>query len=541
MVRKVSDGEIKEAMFSLGDNKAPGPDGYTAAFLKKHGTLSLLTCKRGLRQGDPISLYLFTLVMEVFTLMLNRRAHQSASFTFHRYCSCLNIINLCFADGLFLFSHGDVDSARVIMKALEDFKNPLGLTPSLPKSTAYFCNVLNYVKISILGILPFEEGTLPVKHLGVPLVPSRLVYHDCSELMEKIKRHINDWKNKSLSFMGRAQLIRSVLGSMHLYWASVFILPSRLMLELEHAMRWLLWCQGEFKRGKAKVAWDAVCFPKREGGLGIRSNGYTYTSLMGTRFGIFHLEETCHGVGERFCSIVSNRDIYRHGFHLDSKVAAIIDQEAYEKLHWKDLDNLDGDFSVAKAWECIRPRNNMVEWYHVVWFSNQIPRHAVNLWLVIKRKLKTQDTLRQCDVSNGTNLNLLQCPLCESQPNSHDHLFFACWFSTKVWDHLKTFACIPNVPTDLQPILDFIIPLAKKKSARCVILKLIFAASCYFIWQERNARLFKKMKRTHDQIIEAIKNTVRLKLLSCSFKKTLNIQTLFHVWKLPNSLMRLAH
>ncbi|GKE47930.1 putative reverse transcriptase domain, reverse transcriptase zinc-binding domain protein, partial [Tanacetum coccineum] len=111
--------------------------------------------KRGLRQGDPLSPYLFTLVMEILTLMLQRRVVESGEFGYHRYCSKLDLINLCFADDLFLFAYGDVQSVSVIRDGLEEFKNASGLTPSLPKSTAYFCNVLNHIKISILQVLPF--------------------------------------------------------------------------------------------------------------------------------------------------------------------------------------------------------------------------------------------------------------------------------------------------------------------------------------------------------------------------------------------------
>ncbi|GKB82679.1 hypothetical protein Tco_0949574 [Tanacetum coccineum] len=67
------------------------------------------------------------------------------------------LINVCFAYDLFIFARGDIDSARVIMESLEEFKLTLGLVPSIPKSTALFCNVPNHVKISILNIMPFAE------------------------------------------------------------------------------------------------------------------------------------------------------------------------------------------------------------------------------------------------------------------------------------------------------------------------------------------------------------------------------------------------
>ncbi|GKE63249.1 zinc knuckle CX2CX4HX4C containing protein, partial [Tanacetum coccineum] len=161
------------------------------------------------------------------------------------------------------------------------------------------------------------------------------------------------------------------------------------------------------------------------------------------------------------------------------------------------------DFLVAKAWECIRPRANDVDWFHVVWFSNQIPRHAIHLWLVMRYKLKTQDMIRQWDV----------------------------------WNHIKSFIGVPNIPSDLSSIVDFLIPLAKMRSARSVVAKLVFAASSYFIWQERNNMLFMKTTRMRDQVINIIKSTVRLKLLTCKFKKTKNVQMIIHLWKLPTSLI----
>nr|GEW18412.1 hypothetical protein [Tanacetum cinerariifolium] len=102
--------------------------------------------KCGIRQGDPLSPYLFTLVMEVLTLILHRRVRLSDSFRvrlsdsfqFHKQCEELNIINLCFVNDLFLFTRGDFDSAKVIMESLDEFKGVSGLVPSIPKSTSSF-------------------------------------------------------------------------------------------------------------------------------------------------------------------------------------------------------------------------------------------------------------------------------------------------------------------------------------------------------------------------------------------------------------------
>ena len=127
------------------------------------------------------------------------------------------------------------------MEALEEFKGVSGLVPTIPKSTIFLCNVSDRVRASILHIMPSEEGSLPMKYLGVPLISSRLLYKDCKILVERVRKKIGDWKNKWLSFAGRRQLVISVLSSMHIYWVSVFILPVGTMNDIEQLTSvWLL-------------------------------------------------------------------------------------------------------------------------------------------------------------------------------------------------------------------------------------------------------------------------------------------------------------
>ncbi|GJV05024.1 uncharacterized protein Tco_1338593 [Tanacetum coccineum] len=190
-------------------------------------------------------------------------------------------------------------SVKVIMEALEEFKGVSGLVPSIPKSTTFFCNVVSHVKASILHLMPFDEGTLPIKYLGVPLISSRLRYRDCKVLVERVQNRINDWKNKYLSFAGRLQLVMSVLSSMHGYWASVFILPATIIHETEQLMCGFLWCQGEMKRGKAKIVapvlihdrQDKVCWRTQDGNLKSFSVVLAWESIRARRDNVpwFHV------------------------------------------------------------------------------------------------------------------------------------------------------------------------------------------------------------------------------------------------------------
>ncbi|GJX97589.1 reverse transcriptase domain-containing protein [Tanacetum coccineum] len=174
MVREVFDEEIKLALFDIEDNKSSGFDGFTSIHWYFHGG-------RGLRHGDLVSPYLFTLVMEILNLFLKDEIVKERNFKYRFGCKRIKMTHLCFACDLLVLCHEDTTSVMTIKKAFKKFSAISSLYPNLGKSTM-FCRSLNEeVHNVILSIMPFMIGKLPVKYLGVLLVDKKLGVKDRSK------------------------------------------------------------------------------------------------------------------------------------------------------------------------------------------------------------------------------------------------------------------------------------------------------------------------------------------------------------------------
>jgi len=114
--------------------------------------------KKGLRQGEPMSPYLFVIAMEILSLLLEESSRDNPLFDFHPRCYGIRLTHLWFADDLLIFSVGNLNSMKVIRDVLGEFEGLSGLEVNLAKSTC-FCAGITYWEGQGWYLEPFvDEG-----------------------------------------------------------------------------------------------------------------------------------------------------------------------------------------------------------------------------------------------------------------------------------------------------------------------------------------------------------------------------------------------
>ncbi|XP_010687394.1 uncharacterized protein LOC104901504 [Beta vulgaris subsp. vulgaris] len=210
--------------------------------------------KKGLRQGDPMSPFLFAIGMEYLSRCL-KHLKDNKKFHYHPKCGRFHITHMMFADDLLMFCRGDLTSIHEMFLAFRMFSQASGLEANLHKSNIYMGGVSEDVVAMVQSTTKIPIGELPFRYLGVPLSTKKLSYNTCKPLVEKIMARTQSWAAKLLSYAGRAQLVKSVLLSMQIFWCQIFMLPKKILKEIQGLCRSYLWAGTQNSR-KALVSWE---------------------------------------------------------------------------------------------------------------------------------------------------------------------------------------------------------------------------------------------------------------------------------------------
>ncbi|RVX00286.1 putative mitochondrial protein [Vitis vinifera] len=191
---------------------------------------------RGLRQGDPLSPFLFTIVANVLSRMLLRAEERNALEGFRVGRNRTRVSHLQFADDTIFFSSTREEDLLTFKSVLLVFGHISVLKVNLDKSNIYGINLGQDHLHRLAELLDCKASGWPILYLGLPLGGNPKSGSFWDPVIERISSRLDGWQKAYLSFGGKRD---------HL------------------------------------VSWDVVCNPKTKGGLGLGRISLRNSALLG--------------------------------------------------------------------------------------------------------------------------------------------------------------------------------------------------------------------------------------------------------------------
>ena len=270
---------------------------------------------RGLKQGDPLSPYLFLLCAMGLHGLLKK---AEANGDIRGVSICRNgpqVSHLFFVDDSVLFCRAKEKECQKILDLLSVYERGSGQKINRDKTNIFFStNTQPDMQTRIQNILGMPAIRQYEKYLGLPTLIGRAKKHSFAYIKERVWRKLQRWKEKLLSQAGREILIKSVIQAIPTYTMSCFKLPKGLILELETLIRKFWWGYDGSNKKVHWVKWERLCEDKGKGGLGFKDIEKFNDSLLAKQvwWMINNPESLCHRVFKaRFfpdCSIMDAKE-----------------------------------------------------------------------------------------------------------------------------------------------------------------------------------------------------------------------------------------
>ncbi|KAL9679286.1 hypothetical protein QQ045_017144 [Rhodiola kirilowii] len=240
--------------------------------IRVNGNVSEVICpSRGLRQGDPLSPYLFLFCTELLNAKLLLSVERGL-ISGIKVCKKAPVVShLFFADDAIFFIKAECREVDNLKEVLHQYGGVSGQLVNFDKSEICFSrNTPADVRVHICEALRVPQVRSHSRYLGLPLLVGQRKSETFREIVEKIWRRVKDWKCKLLSSGGREILIKAVIQAIPTYMMSVYYFPRRIISEIQKLMLQFWWDKKEGNRGISWIRQEILQHKKCVGGLGLK-------------------------------------------------------------------------------------------------------------------------------------------------------------------------------------------------------------------------------------------------------------------------------
>ena len=236
---------------------------------------------RGLRQGDPLSPYLFFLCVEGLSALMRKTGSMGRLKGIKTSRVGPWVSHLFFADDNLLFGKASVVESREFMRILKLYEDSSGQQLNREKTAIFFSyNTLPATCQAIQELWGSNGAQTFDKYLGLPAFIGGSKRSIFNGLKERIVCRLQGWKEKFLSKAGREILIKAVAQSIPTYTMNCFRLPKAWCDEVNNLIAKYWWGQSKDERKIHWLKWDKLCASKENGGIGFRNLHMFNTALL---------------------------------------------------------------------------------------------------------------------------------------------------------------------------------------------------------------------------------------------------------------------
>ena len=214
----------------------------------------LFEIKRGVRQGDPLSPYLFIIALEVLNIAI-RENKEIVGVKVGNEEIKLNV----FADDLTTFVK-NTRSFFSLKQVINNFGYVSGLILNEEKTEAYWLGSLHDSPED----LEIDKVNKPMKILGIFFTYDWQKFQELNseKIIKSIKKSLNAWQWRNLTLLGRIQIIKTFAIPKFMFRASQIPITKEIIKEINSVLFKFVW-----KSGRDKIKRRTLISDYKNGGL----------------------------------------------------------------------------------------------------------------------------------------------------------------------------------------------------------------------------------------------------------------------------------